>query len=480
MHEIFTELSENAPHFAILVVGPLLFLCAQVLLLRTAFRRRRACLDLEDRIESEGWPSVAQSETPSWWPVLLAEMSALAIPALGLWSVSTARDRMLAAITIAPPAEKAEQISRSLSGMFNAIPWTICLFLPSAVMAIVSGTMILAARARIRRLIGVALRPLPDGSAVSPSSVRGPGSDNLTVLPALLFVGVLIPVILGAWHDALEMIQGLSSLARVPVAEKVQHLVDAVERSHATFVEHAWLRWPGAVAATLVGGVLLVVWGRTWPWRPSWRRTLLISQSCVVGAVCLFIAAGPFRAENRMPWPPPAPGNEKLLVDEPKSPMLEGPDEIERAPILWLNDRQHLLDGYRTNSEDLEDQLRTRKQTYRILNPAGEWAGRLLVLSVADLPIPTLIAYLTAAARADHRQPLFIFTKRETLVRPILGKLSRVHATGVAVTLVNSDAVADTDQDSVVNPRTFSSYGALVRHLVELRSAGQTVALQID
>jgi hypothetical protein len=387
VHEILTELSQNVPHFAILIVGPLLVLCVEALLLRAAFRRRRACLDFEDRIEREGWPSIATVEIPSRWPAVLAEMSALATPALGLWSFATARERMLAALINPSPVEKAAQVSSGLSGMFNAIPWTIILFLPSAVMAIVSGTMILAARERTRRLIGLASRSVSDGPAVSPSSVRGPGSDNLTVLPALLFVAVLLPVILGAWHYALRMIQGLSSLGSVPVDEKVQRLVEAVEQSHAVFAEHAWFRWPGAVLATLLGGALLLVWGRRWPWHPGWRRTFLISSACLAGAVCLFIAAAPFRAENRMPWPPPAAGNERLLIDETESPALEGPDEIERASILWLKDRQQLLDGYDTNPKDLEDQLRPRNQIHRMLNPNSARQGMLLVLSVADLPI---------------------------------------------------------------------------------------------
>lgn len=479
MREILTELKENVPHFAILVVGPLLVLCAQVLLLRLALRRRLACLALEDRIESEGWSSVAGAEIPSLWPLLLAEAAALAVPGLGLWSVATARDRMFEAITIAVPAEKARLISRSLSGMFNAIPWTIGLFLPSALLAIITGTLIVAERDRARRLIDLASRPSgSDGPPVSPSSLRGPGSDNLTVLPLLLFVGVLLPVILGAWHYAQSMIQGLSSMARVPVEEKVDHLVEAMERSHAIFVEHAWLRWPGAVAAALIGGVLLLVWGRRWRWQPSWRRTLLISPACVVGAVCLFIAAAPFRAENHMPWPPPASGKEKLLIDEPKSPLLEGPDELERAPLLWFNEQHYTLDGRQADPEDIESQFRQFKQTYGILNPNGAWDGRFLVLSVADLRIDTLMSYLSAAARADSRHPLFIFTRRETLVRPLLGPLSRVHVTGAAATLVRRDS--KTDEDVVLDPQAFSSYGALATRLVELRRAGKTVALRID
>lgn len=475
MREILTELSDKVPHFTFLVVGQLAVLCAQVFLLRVARRRRRACLDLEDKIEREGWAAVAQTEIPSWWPALLAGMSALVIPALGLWSFATARDGFRTAMTNESLGEKVAQVFDSLSGMLNAIPLTGGLFLASAFMAMVSGTVILVARARTFRLVAVAPRPVPDGAAVSPSSVRGPGSDNLTVLPVLLFVGVLLPVIVGTWLYAIVMIQGMSALGHVPLTARVPHLVATLDRAHGILVGRAWLRWPGAIAATSVGGALLVVWGRRWRWRPGWPWTLLISQACVVGAACLFIAAAPFRAENHMPWPPPA-GTERLLVDEPRSPALEGPDEIERAPILWLNEQQHSLDGYRANAEDIETLLRAHKQNYRMLNPTADWAGTLLVISVADLPIPTLMAYLEGAARADYHDALFVFTKRETLVRPILGKLSRVTATGVAVTLVDHDA----DDNAVVDPRTFRTYGDLAHRLVELRTAGHAVALRTD
>ena len=479
MGEFFTELNRVVPHFQVLVVASLLILGVQLLLLRTAQRRRPACLALEKRIECDGWPSIAQIKVPSWWPALLAGASAAGIPALGLWSFATARRTLLAAITNTAPGEKAGQLSLALGGMFNAIPLTIGLFLPCAILAIVSATLILANRAHACRLIKAAAT-LSASPAVPLSSYRGPGSDNLIVLPAMLFVGGLVPVISAAWNYSLAMIHRLSTLADAPIAAKVPHLLATLDHGHAILVGRGWLLWPGIGAATAVGAALLVYWGRRWQHGPSWQSTLLISLTLVVGAVSLFILAAPYRAENRLPWPPPASGGDRLLIHEPASPPLNGPDEIQRAVVLWLNEKQHTLDGYLTDASGLEFRLRAHEQAYHRLNPDGRFVGTLLVLSSADLPMRTLMNYLSAAARAQHIHATFTFTKRESVSRPLLGELSRLQVSGARATLVDQDKSVDADYDVVLTPGTFRTYGEFAHRLVELRRAGRSVGLRID
>jgi hypothetical protein len=472
-------LQENVPHFPVLVAGPLLVIVVQVFLLRHALRQRRAGLVLEAQIEAAGWSVLAQARIPPRWPAIVAGALVLLVPGLAHWSIATARAGMIAGITTVASAESATQISRSLSGMFNAIPWAINLFVPCALLAIVSVTMTIATRQRIRRL-SEASRDSSSDVATALRACRGPGADNLTLLPVLLFVGGLIPVLWGAWSYALEMVRGLSALGRLPAAEKVPHLLGAIERSRALFAERAWLIWPGTAVATLVGAALLVSWARRWRHTPRVRTTVLVSQLCIAGAIGLFLAGAPFRAENHLPWPAEPASGERLMVDEPQSPKLQGPDGVERAPVLWFGEQFVTLDGYVTDPGHIEDYLRVGKQNYRLLNPDAGWRGVLDVLAAAQTPTDKLGSYLKAAARADYHSVYFVFTKRESLARPILGPLTRVQASAARVTLVASSGETQGDDVTLVKARTFRTYGELAVRLVELRRTGQEVALHID
>ena len=67
---------------------------------------------------------------------------------------------------------------------------------------------------------------------------------------------------------------------------------------------------------------------------PAARRSVLISAIALAGAAILFLAARPMRAENRLPWPPNHDSD--LAWVEHTAPDLDGPDEIERAPVVHV------------------------------------------------------------------------------------------------------------------------------------------------
>ena len=480
MSELLKELADNVPHFHALVVGPLVVLIMQLLFLRSSLTQRRRCIALEDRILNDGWSSVADAKIPPWWPAFLAGASVLVIVGVGGWSITAARTAFHEALTGSDPSEKAERISRSFSGMFNAVPWSINQFVLCGLLSMVSVTMWMVTRQRVKRLLATAGSDGSHDSAAVLASCRGPGSDNLTVLPVLLFMAGLFPVISGAWAHSLELVHGLATLAPLPVEQKMPHLVDSLVRSHAIFAGRAWLAWPGTMLATLAAAVLLVVWRRRSTSVPSGWTTVFVCQSCVLGAIALFVAAAPYQAKNGMQWPAPSTGSDKLLIDDPQAPKLQGPDLVERAPILWFAERQVSLDGYRTDPDGIEDTLRVSARNFRWLNPGAEWRGRLLVLAAAQTPTQTLTAYLRAAQRAGFSHPIFIFTKRETLNRPILGTVSRVHVTGAGATLVTDGDGNDEDESAVrVHGSAFPTYDGLAHRLVELRLADSEVALEI-
>jgi hypothetical protein len=490
MHELLNDLAANVSHFAWLVSVPVAVVLVQVWFLRVALARGRACLALEDRAQAGDWEAVAESRLPGLLPVVLAVLAVLAIPAVAAWSVATSRADFLGALAADSPSEKAERISRGLGGMFNAVPWSINCFVPAALLAIVSSTMYLGVRRRQQCLVTAA-----DTTAVSPDSradvgavlqaCRGPGTDNLTLLPALLFFLGLFPVLSGAWAHCLATIKGLALPPHMPPEDRIAYIVEALDRSRALFAARAWLAWPGVILATGIGAVLLLVWHRrqaaTKHSSPSRWTSLFASLACILAAAALFVAAAPYRAENNMPWPPPEAGD-RLLIDDPQSPSLVGPDVVEPGPLLWLAEKDVTLDGRHVDLDGLEDLLRVSAHTYRLLHPGQGLSGILIVLADARTPIATLAAYLQAARGARYVHPVFLFTKRESLDRPILGRLSRVHSTGAKATLVGQADVEDTDKDEdavLLRSSGFASYGDLANRLVELRRAGKDVNLGI-
>jgi hypothetical protein len=148
--------------------------------------------------------------------------------------------------------------------------------------------------------------------------------------------------------------------------------------------------------------------------------------------------------------------------------------------VLWLNERQQTLDGQLTEVNGLEFRLSSREDAYHQQHPGGRFVGTLLVLASAELPMRTLMNYLSAAARTRHVHMIFTFTKREKVARPRLGELSRLRVSGARATLVGKDESVDPKGDIVLLPEAFRTYGEFAQRLVELRRAGQSVGLRVD
>jgi hypothetical protein len=82
--------------------------------------------------------------------------------------------------------------------------------------------------------------------------------------------------------------------------------------------------------------------------------------------------------------------------------------------------------------------------------------------------------------RAGYHTASFVFTKRETLDRPILGRVTRVQTSSVRATLITAAAPPETDEATVVKASAFRTWGDLARRLVELRRSGDEVAIEIE
>jgi hypothetical protein len=65
-------------------------------------------------------------------------------------------------------------------------------------------------------------------------------------------------------------------------------------------------------------------------------------------ALALWIAAIPYRAENNLPYPPAGYSEHEcgqMRMDKPALPGQDGPDPMERGPMLSIDNQHAMLDG---------------------------------------------------------------------------------------------------------------------------------------
>ena len=125
---------------------------------------------------------------------------------------------------------------------------------------------------------------------------------------------------------------------------------------------------------------------------PARRRSVLISAIALAGAAILFLAARPMRAENRLPWPPNHDSD--LAWMEHTAPDLDGPDEIERAPVVHVfppaSNRPPMceiwLDNHVVAPASLVDKLWVLRDEFRRRHPDTKFDGAVVAVISREAP----------------------------------------------------------------------------------------------
>ncbi len=319
----------------------------------------------------------------------------------------------------------------------------------------------------------------------------------------------LLPTVVGVWRWKAIWLRGFDAAADRPLpAHHPAVLLAADTAGHqlATFA-----RVSSLTIVVLAIGVLVVLVrahgrngapGATGEGAPARRRSVLISAIALAGAAILFLAARPMRAENRLPWPPNHDSD--LAWMEHTAPDLDGPDEIERAPVVHVfppaSTRPPMceiwLDDHVVAPAALVDKLWVLRDEFRRRHPDTKFDGAVVAVISREAPYGEIVAVLRAMHDAGFPHPQFAFTRSETYDRPTLrgygagggssGALKRLRATGVRVTLVDDmdkeyaeDAQAGV-RGALVHLSEFDTYDALARKLVDLRRSGQAVVLDLE
>jgi hypothetical protein len=362
------------------------------------------------------------------------------------------------------PSEKAVLLSRGMSGQMNAIPFAVSVTLAAALMWLVGMVQTLRA-------------------SKSDRGARG--------LPPVVLVSFgLLPVAVGALRWCTGMITSFAGMAGLPPEMKEVIIDRALEAARVELARFATISMVAIPFLAVAAVVLIVVRGhsagdapRAAPARSA-RPPLVISAAALALAAALFLGVRSTVAENELPWPPTT-GSQLAFPGGPTTPDLIGPDAPERAPVVALFGDRLMLDAFATpDFEDLEDKLRTLRNNFKLLNPGGDFNEMALLQVDAAAPIPRVKSMLRAVRGAWYYRPLFAFTKTETHVRPVFGKLERDVVTGARIKLafVDDDDAEDGEWKNAAPLRLedFADYGAFARRLVELRRAGKPVLVRVE
>lgn len=362
-------------------------------------------------------------------------------------------------------SEKAMALSRGMSGQMNAIPLAISMTFLALVIWFIGLAYTLSA-------------PRSDGR--SPS------------LPPAALVGLgLLPVALGALQWCTGMIKSFAGMAGMPPEAKAAVVEGALEAARAQLTYYARISWFAIPTLAVMAVVLIVVRGRagaeTRAPAPARGASLPLATSAVAVllAALLVLEVQPTAAENALPWPPTT-GSQLVFPGGPPTPDLVGPDAPGRAPVVVVFRDRMTLDGADVDFQELESKLGTLRNNFRLLRPADDFNDMALIEADRGTPIARLSSLLQAVRGAWYYRPMFAFTKTETQVRPVFGKLERVVVTGARFRLAYTDDEPDDDDAAEwkaavrLRLQDFSDYDALARRLVELRRAGKPVLVRIE
>ena len=357
-----------------------------------------------------------------------------------------------------PVDERARALSDGLNGLVNAGPLAA------------SGTLIAAELWAIGLAVALAHRE--------------PDRPETAARAAVVFVG-LSATLFGVVRCAAFMIHQLASLAGLEPDRKATVLMAALDFAHAHLLRFAALsRWTilGLGVLTLV----LVVRGAGPPTRRALARQAVGAAALLVVAAGLAIVTRPMRAENELPWPAPS-DSEPLLVVDPVTPDLVGPDPVERAPVVQVFVDRLALDGIQTSADDLRDGLLTLRNNQALLQPDVPFNGLAIIVADRLAPMRQVTVALSAVHEAGYLSPSFVFTREESSNRPVFGRLTRVRATAVHATLFDrtDDQVdrafgKDLSHRGVVVPlKEFTIYDSLARRLIAVRRTGSAVPVRL-
>ena len=435
----------------------------------------------------------------SWAAELVTVAAALLVPALIVASVQIARGQVHAALGATDPSQKVTFIARGVAGQLNALALggqVLVLLLPLAGAAL---GLLLARRAQLgglRRATALAASRGEEALEVRAWRAHpGPGVGHL--LPLTLGAGVLgAGLCTGVLTWCTDLIRSFSAVAGVDPADKARLLVLGMDEARpalerippvlgvaalalavvALFVLDAPARARRRIAPELAPGL-------------SWTATLVGAGACLAAAAICALLALPYRAENHDPLPVKLDGGH-VLAPEPgiELPPLEGPDRLERAPVLTVRSQEVSIEGQRLDRPArLAEQLEVLRHNWKLINPGRDFPGELLLLADHRVRFARLAPWLRAARGAGYAGLALGFMQSQTLERPLLGRIVASRESAARLDLGGATPGAEPHRFSgappagsgplLLEPPPELGYDRLARVVVQARRARRAVTL---
>jgi hypothetical protein len=162
-------------------------------------------------------------------------------------------------------------------------------------------------------------------------------------------------------------------------------------------------------------------------------------------------------------------GEMKLRI-RPPVPALVGPDTVEPAPVLVLDDERAELDGRPVTPDELGSTLRTLAGNYKLLHPDGSFNGKILVACAPKTSMPRLSEHLRVALAAGFPNPMFLLIQPDPAATT---DRSADRITG-AITTLKKDAAA-----TPLKVREQASCESLAKAVIAKRNHGKAVFLEL-
>jgi hypothetical protein len=382
---------------------------------------------------------------------LTAALAPLVVVALWVLALQSCRHLILRPLAESGNSEEqAELLARGMSGQLHTL---------------VFGSLL----ASVVLLLG----GLGASMAVT-ARLRSPGPKRALIVGATLaFLALgLGPILRDAFLNGLGQMKLTGSMANLDPALKVQLFEEHLQQARAHSDLALLLSRLGIAVVAIAAGWALI----RRPPSPG-RGTTVLTIVFAGLAVAAVVASWPLRRENAPPWPPLSAANVGLVLAV-QTPNLDGPDPVERAPVLVTTAQQAQLGRVPIGADALEDTLWKLRNNFSLLH-RGDFFNRLLIFACSpDTPRATLQPLFSAARRAGYERLMFTFVRKETVVRPMLGTRERTLATAARLTLVSDPELAEEGSVTVdlAQTETCADLGA---RLVGLRRAGKEVSLVI-
>jgi hypothetical protein len=482
------EIIAAVPHFWLLAALSLAALGVEIAILAVS----RVRLDRQEtarRLAEEGdWLAAAALKPPARLLEILAALIPFAVGAAFARAIQDARELLAFTMTSeVAPDDKALPASRAISAELNTIPMGLWAVGVAVLLGCVAVAAAVSARQRGRGLRQAA-RLASQAPSAAAAWVKVPGPQTAQLLGGLAGFVILgfAPMAKASFSAILLRVRAFSTVARLPVDEKGAFLDRALDDA-SRLLDQGFVRARvGIVVAAIIAG-FLAWWlsparararllGATEP--PVARKGavgIVIALSSIALAVAGFVAARPLRAENQLPWPP-FEGGERLMAVI-ATPDLEGPDVMERLPVIHLTPDAMGLDGRSEDAGAIAMQLDSLRSSHTTPFPKGPFNGQVLIVCQADTNIDRLSLALRAAVSGGRPQATFVFLRRQVVDRPLIGHRWRNRARAARTTVVESKADIESDATTIIDVGLFPSCAALSQEIVMARRGGHEVAL---